>query len=137
MCNNQLSIWRWVGQSTHGVDLVKVVHEAPSVHRVGQLWEVPADPGVEAGEVYGGGVVEARDLPIRKVATKQEVWNTRRLELCWVVEVGQIEIMFLLLTGQTRLVPLPGLPPSHHGGRDEFSQRGEINTELSGETGQS
>ena len=117
--------------------MVKVVHEAPPVHQRREIRKVPADPGVETSQLGDGGVVQARDLPVRKLATKQEVWHTLRLQLRRIVEVAQVEIMLIFLAEQAGLVPLPGLPRSLHGGLDEFSQRGEIETELSGETGQS
>ena len=117
--------------------MVEVVHEAPPVHRVVEGREVLADPGVETGQLGGGGVVQARDLPVRKVATKQDVWETLNLHFSREVQVWQKKEMFLQLTGQARLVPLPGLPCCLHGDLDEVSQGGQINTELSGEARQS
>ena len=117
--------------------MVKVVHEAQPVHSVGDQREVLTDPGVQTGERIGGGggVVQARDLPVRKVATKEEFWKTLNLQFSREGQVRQKEEMFLQLTGQAGLVPLPGLPSSLHGGLDEVSHGGETNTELSGETG--
>ena len=121
------------------VHLVEVVHEAPPVHRAGEVGEVPAGSGIETGESCRGvgGVLQARNVPVRKVATKQDVRDTASLQLCREVEVGQEEEVLVLLTGQTGLVPLPGLSSNHRGGRDEVAHRGEVRTELSGETGQS
>ena len=99
--------------------MVKVVHEASPVHQRREFREVPADPGVETGQLGGGGVVQARDLPVRKVATKQDVWETLNLHFSREVQVWQKKEMFLKLTGQARLVPLPGLPCCLHGDLDE------------------
>ena len=49
----------------------------------------------------------------------------------------QEEEMFLLLTGEAGLIPLPGLPSCHRAAGDEVSQGGQTGAELSGETGQS
>ena len=68
------------GVPHHAVDVIKVVHEAPPVHLAGELGEVPADPGVEAGQLGGVWVVQARDLPVREVATKQDVGDTLDLQ---------------------------------------------------------
>ena len=119
------------------VDLIEVVHEAPPVQGDGEGGEVLTDPSIETREQSGVRIVQAGDIPVRKVATKHNVRNTLSLQLCRVVQVSQVEVMLLLLTDQSGLVPLPGLTPGLYGGVDELAQRGEIKAELSGETGQS
>ena len=120
-----------------GVHLIKVVHEAQLVHLVGDLREVPTDLGVETGQLGGGGQLHTRDVPVRKVPTKDEVWDTLSLYLSRVVHLRQKEKVFFLLTDQAGLVSLPVLPFSRHGDLDEVPQGGQVNTELGGETGQS
>ena len=120
------------------VDSIKIVHEAECVHLVPQHVEVPANPGVDAVELGGVGIVEARDLPVGEVATKEETWHTVHLQVCGVVEVLLVEIMFLLLTAQPGRDPLPvlALQGGVRADGDELSRPGRGHAVLGGHAGQ-